>query len=86
VRLEGGEEADAVRIEGNVLTLLSPRAFAPGAPIRFSVAFEERDRGLEGRTIGSKRVDGVRFEVRLRFVNLRRSDRELLVERLKSDD
>ena len=78
VRLQSGEEAQAERIDGNVLTLSSPRAFAPGSPIRFSATADGQERGFEGRTIASKRTDADRFEVRLRFVNLRRSDRELL--------
>ena len=77
-----GEEAEATAIDGNLLTLLSPRAFAPGAPIRFSTVDFEVERSLEGRTLGSKRVDAGHFEVRMRFVNLRREDRELLLQEL----
>jgi hypothetical protein len=75
--LESGEEGEAMSFDGNTLTLLSRRAFAPGAPIRFS-SFGEVERSFEGRTLGSRRVDDGRFEVRLRLVNLRRADRELL--------
>lgn len=82
LRLESGEEAQATAIEANLLTLLSPRAFAPGAPIRFST-LGEAERSFEGRTIGSKRVEDGRFEVRMRFVNLRRADRELLLGELR---
>ena len=82
IRLESGEEADAQRFDGNFLILLSPRAFAPGSPIGFFLADEAENRSFEGRTIGSKRVDGGLFEVRLRFVNLRRADRELLQQEL----
>lgn len=82
LRLRSGEEGEALRLEGNLLTLLSPRAFAPGSPIRFSLSAEDGPRSFEGRTIGAKRVEGGRFEVRMRFVNLRRVDRELLAERL----
>lgn len=82
-RLESGEEARAIRVEKDVLTLWSPRAFAPGSPIRLSVSVEDRRRGLEGRTIHSKRIEGELFEVRLRLVNLRRSDREILVRELQ---
>ncbi len=82
VRLETGEEAQAQRLEGNSLTLLSPRAFPPGSPIRFSTAEADEQRQFEGRTIGSKRAEEELFEVRLRFVNLRRRDRELLEQKL----
>jgi len=78
IRLDSGEEAEARAFDGTLLTLWSPRAFAPGAPIRFTAATEGEARHFEGRTIGSKRVDDAGFEVRLRFVNLRREDRELL--------
>ena len=78
VRLDDGQEAEARTMDGTVATLLSPRAFAPGSPIRLRVEQDGEERALEGRTIGSKRVHGERYEVRLRFVNLRRRDRELL--------
>jgi hypothetical protein len=82
VRLDGGEEAEALAFDGTTFTMLSPRAYAPGAPIRFSANTDEDARNFEGRAIGSKRVDDGRFEVRMRFVNLRRADRELLFGRL----
>jgi hypothetical protein len=82
LRLATGEEGEATAIEGNLLTFLSPRAFAPGAPIRFST-LGEAERSFEGRTIGSKRVEDGRFEVRMRFVNLRREDREVLLRELR---
>jgi len=82
IRLDSGEDAEARTFDGALLTLLSPRAFAPGAPIRFVLVLDGGERPFEGRTIGSKRVDEVRFEVRIRFVNLRRADRELLAGRL----
>ena len=78
--LDSGEEAQARSFDGSVFILLSPRAFAPGAPIRFTATRDADLRSFEGRTIGSKRIDDGRFEVRLRFVNLRRADRELLLE------
>jgi len=86
VRLESGEEAEARTLDGNVLTLRSPRAFAPGSPIRFSVTLDDQDpRSFEGRALGSKRTDDEGFDVRMRFVNLRRGDRERLAARLGAD-
>ena len=82
VRLDTGEDAEARAFDGAVLTVLSPRAFAPGAPIRFTAATDRDARNFEGRAIGSKRLENAHFEVRMRFVNLRRDDRELLAERL----
>jgi hypothetical protein len=82
VRFDTGDEGEATSFDGNVLTLLSPRAFAPGAPIHFSAACGQKASGFEGRTIGSKRIDEHRFEVRMRFVNLRRADRNVLLREL----
>jgi hypothetical protein len=82
LRLDTGEAATATAINENVLTVLSPRPFAPGAPIRFSMPSGETQRALEGRTIGSKRIDAETFEVRLRFVNLRREDRAAILQGL----
>ncbi len=82
LRLDSGDDAEARTFDGAVLTVLSPRAFAPGAPIRFSATADGESRSFEGRAIGSKRVDDVHFEVRLRLVNLRRANRELLAARL----
>jgi len=82
IRLESGEEAEATTFDGALLTLRSPRAFAPGSPIRFAATSEAGDRSLEGRAIGSKRIDDEHFEVRMRLVNLRRQDRALLLTQL----
>jgi hypothetical protein len=84
IRLQTGELAEARAIDGNLLTLLSPRAFAPGSPIGFSAIFDDGERAFEGRTIESKRLGDQRFEVRMRFVNLRRHDRELLLRGMGS--
>ena len=80
-RLESGEDVVLGSFDGAVLVLRSPRAFAPGSPIRFRTVSAEDSRAFEGRTIGSKRIDEA-FEVRLRLINLRRADRELLLARL----
>ena len=80
--LDSGEEGQATSFDGRVLTLLSPRAFAPGSPIRFSLSVGNGCPALDGRTLGSKRVDPECFEVRLRLVSLRRADRELLLREL----
>ena len=82
VLLDSGEDAEARDFDGAVLTLSSPRAFAPGAPIRFSATTDSETRNFEGRTIGTKRIDQTHFEVRLRLVNLRRPDRDLLTTHL----
>ena len=81
--LESGEDAEARAFDGNLLTLWSPRAFAPGSPIRFVAPLDGEAPSFEGRAIASKRIDDSHFEVRMRFVNLRRHDRTLLTTHLK---
>ncbi|MGF1467911.1 MAG: hypothetical protein ACFCGT_17460 [Sandaracinaceae bacterium] len=76
---EVGAEGEAVAFAGQVLHLHLPRAFAPGAPVRVRVDVAGEALGLEGKTIGSKRLDEGRFHVRVRLVNLRRAQREALV-------
>lgn len=78
-RLAGGELAEAVGFDGSVVAIVSPRAFAPGAPVTLSVTLEGGDVPVEGRSLGSKRRDDGRFDVRLRTVSLRRELRERLV-------
>ncbi|MBT8467224.1 MAG: hypothetical protein HKN10_17920 [Myxococcales bacterium] len=82
LRLESGHDAVGLAFDGNLLKLTSPVAFAPGSPIRFNAIVEAKERSFEGRVLGSKRVDDQAFEVRLRLVNLRREDRELLLTNL----
>lgn len=84
LRLEGGQDAVGLAFDGNLMTLMSPAAFAPGSPIRFSATGEHADRNFEGRALASKRLEGEQFEVRLRLVNLRREDRELLLRALRT--
>lgn len=82
LRLESGHDAVGLTFDGNLLKLTSPLAFAPGSPIRFTAIVEAGERSFEGRVLGSKRMDEQGFEVRLRLVNLRRDDRELLLKNL----
>lgn len=71
--LTSGEEAMATAFSSNVLSFVSPRAYAPGAPI--VLARTDREGRIEGRSLGSKRRDDGAFEVRARLVNLRREER-----------
>lgn len=78
-----GEDAgEAVRFEGEVLSLILPRAFAPGAPIVFVTELDGESVELGGKTVGSKRREDERFDVRVRMTNLRRTHRERLREAL----
>ena len=78
LRLEGGDAGEALRVEGEVLAIVSPRAFAPGAPVRMEIDAGDEPVSVEGKTIGSKRRDDGRFDVRLRLINLRRAHRDAL--------
>lgn len=84
LRFESGQDGVGLAFDGNLMTLTSPVAFAPGSPIRFTSVGEHGHRSFEGRALGSKRLEGEQFEVRLRLVNLRRENRELLLRALRT--
>ena len=79
ISLDSGERAATTAFDGRVLSFVSSRAFAPGSPISFRTELAGKTSAFEGRCIGSKRIDAARFEVRMRFVNLRRGDREAFI-------
>lgn len=80
VELSGGERGEAVSLSGELLTIIAPKAFAPGAPVSFSI----ESAALQAKSRGSRQRDDGRFDVRVRLVNLTRDDRAHL-ERLLSD-
>ena len=69
--LPGALAGTAESWTGEVLVVSSPRAFAPGAPLRVELGALT----VEAKSLGSKKRDDGRFEVRLRAVNLRREQR-----------
>ncbi|MEO0321684.1 MAG: hypothetical protein AAF447_01910 [Myxococcota bacterium] len=73
VRIAEAEGA-FVSYASEVIELVSPAPFAPGAPTRFEVA----GLPLEGKSLGSKRRPAGDFTVRFRLVNLRREHRRRL--------
>lgn len=77
-RLRAGGEGEAIAWSRDVLHLVLPRAFAPGAPIALTVELEGGALELTGKTLGSKRRDDGRFDVRARLIDLRREDRARL--------
>ena len=79
--LATGEEAELEAFEGRSATLASPLAFPPGAPVAFTAWLEQGPTRLEGRSLGSKRRADGRFQVRMRFVNLTKRDRDALAAR-----
>lgn len=76
--LADGKQAELVSLEGELLGLTAPRAFAPGQPVELTARLDTGQLRLAGKTLGSKRREDGRFDVRLRLVNLRKSDRETL--------
>ena len=73
--LSTGESGAVVAWDDAVLVFSSPRAFAPGAPIKLSLSLSLADSpaDLELKAIGSRRAEGeVLFQVRARAMNLRR--------------
>ena len=77
-----GGDGEALGFAGKMLVCALPRAFAPGAPIELSVVAGEEALALRGKSIGSRRREDGRFEVRMRLVNLRREHREALTRAL----
>lgn len=80
VALSMGATAELVGFDGRALALVSPVAFAPGSPVRFTVTLDDGiARPIEGRSMGSRRRPAGDFDVRLRPVNMRRTVREALL-------
>jgi hypothetical protein len=77
-RFDAGD-GEIVKLDGERLEVVSPKAFAPGQPIRFAAVVDGDDVSLEGRSQGSKKRDDGRFDVRMRLVNMSRAVRERLV-------
>ncbi|MCA9529452.1 MAG: hypothetical protein KC543_04895 [Myxococcales bacterium] len=75
-------EGEVRSFDGRTLTFVSPAAYAPGAPVSMTVLVGGAPVGLEGRSLGSRRLPDGRFEARMRMVNLRRSTRETLIAAL----
>lgn len=83
VVVEQGGRGEAQSVAGEVMHLVIDRPYAPGAPIALAVALraaaaDTRELVLRAKTIGSKRRDDGRFDVRVRLVSLRREDRARL--------
>lgn len=74
LRLSSGEACKATSIVGEILHVISPVPFAPGAPVDFSID----DLTLHAKSRGSRRRQDGAFDVQLRLVNLRREERDKL--------
>ncbi len=67
----GEAEGELVGYAKNVIELVAPMPLAPGQPARFTV----EGLALEGRSLGSRKREDGRFQVRIRLVSLRREQR-----------
>lgn len=78
VKVDQGGEGEAISLAGEVLHVVIDRPYAPGAPIAMRLARADGEMKIEGRTIGSKRRDDARFDVRVRLVSFTREQRARL--------
>ena len=77
--LSTGESGSVVSWDGTTLVFRSPRAFAPGAPVKLAIALEDGALDVDFKAIGSRRAEGeTMFDVRARAMNLRRELRQRL--------
>jgi hypothetical protein len=79
VMLPSGELAKAVEWKPDVLSLICPKAFAPGQPVELKAKAAGGDTiGLIGKSGGSKKREDGAFDVKLRLHSLRREQRAWL--------
>jgi hypothetical protein len=78
VRLEDGTAARAVGLAGEVLHLVTERAYPPGRPLAFSLQVAEATMALQGKAAGSKLREDGRFDVKVKLHTLRREHRATL--------
>ena len=75
---------EVLSFEGENLHCALTRAFAPGAPLSFTVDVgAEQPLSLAGKARASKRQPDGRFTVHLRLISLRRVQREALERALQ---
>jgi hypothetical protein len=78
INITGAGPAVATGIGGEIVSLVSPKAFAPGQPLTFTLAAELAGVEFQAKSLGSKRRADGQFDLRVRLVNLSRSSRERL--------
>jgi hypothetical protein len=76
-----GEPVELVAFDGKLFKLVSPRAFAPGQPLRVEVALASTV-VVDLKSIGCVRRQDGRFELRARAATLPRPAREALLAAL----
>lgn len=77
VRYAADQVGEFVDYTNGILALTSPGAYAPGAPVHFTLELNPA-LVLEGKSVGSKRQPEGHFLVRMRLINLRREARLVL--------
>ncbi len=71
-------DGEALTFDGEWLSCVLSRAFAPGSPVSLKLAMPNGVLALSGKAASSRRMDDGRFAVRLRLITLRREQREAL--------
>ncbi len=84
LRLEGGEEGEALRLEGDRLWVRVPLPWAVGQPVAFTARLDLKEVALRGRCQRARRIGATGYEARVRLVGLTRSQREALASLLVS--
>lgn len=74
--LPGGETLTLQRFDGKLLTFVTARAAAPGAPLRVRV--ETTGATLELKSIGSRKLPDGAFELRARITTMPKEVRDAL--------
>lgn len=78
LRFSTGEEGHAVAFTGEVLDVRAAGSHPVGQPLQVVLALPDGALTLDARSRGSRRLEDGWFEVRLRLVALRRTDRARL--------
>lgn len=68
-------EGALVALDGEFVTGVFPRAFAPGAPFTVRLSLSETPVGFTAKAVGSKRRTEGDFAVRMRMLDVRKSVR-----------
>ena len=79
---DGGGDGEALAFDGEWLSCVLSRAFAPGSPVKLSLRLPKGKLALGGKAAGSRRMKDGRFALRLRLISLRRDQREALLRAL----
>ncbi|MCB9666819.1 MAG: hypothetical protein H6715_01705 [Myxococcales bacterium] len=83
VIVSGNTVGSALEFAAGSLRIELPRAFAPGAPVTLALG-SDPEIMLEGRVIDVSRITAGTYALCVRPVNLRREQRQILMEALSS--